>query len=44
MSVITYKRFDCFVIISSLKGDTVKPRFTAVFGGKETSAVNRGPR
>ena len=23
---------------------TVKPRFTAVFGGKETSAVNRGPR
>ena len=21
---------------------TVKPRFTAVFGGKETSAVNRG--
>ena len=23
---------------------TVKPRFTAVFGGKEISAVNRGPR
>ena len=24
------------------KDDTVKPRFTAGFGGKETSAVNRG--
>ena len=23
---------------------TVKPRFTAVFGGKEISAVNRGPQ
>ena len=23
---------------------TVKPRFTAVFGGKEISAVNRGQR
>ena len=23
---------------------TVKPRFTAEFGGKETSAINRGPR
>ena len=23
---------------------TVKPRFTAEFGGKETPAVNRGPR
>ena len=26
------------------KLSTVKPRFTAVFGGKETSAVNRGLR
>ena len=24
--------------------NTVKPRFTAVFGGKEISAVNGGPR
>ena len=28
----------------SYSSTTVKPRFTTVFGGKETSAVNRGPR
>ena len=37
-----------FTLIASTprfkKLSTVKPRFTAVFGGKEISAVNRGPR
>ena len=33
---------DVFIAGSILS--TVKPRFTVVFGGKEISAVNRGPR
>ena len=34
--------FECETILKNYS--TVKPRFTAVFGGKEISAVNRGPR
>ena len=46
----TFQQPHCYTSVTSQLQEaegfnyTVKPRFTAVFGGKETSAVNRGPR
>ena len=37
-------RIPRFPKVKRIKMITVKPRFTAEFGGKETSAVNRSPR
>ena len=43
MNGIFYNLYN-FISFSKRGSGTVKPRFTAEFGGKETSAVNRSSR